>query len=99
MSRKNVGSSLDDYLRDEGYFDEAQTQAIKEVIAWQLEKAMKEQRLTRAGMARLLKTSRTQIGRLLDPACDVTISSLQRAAALTGRRVRIDLVKSPKVRS
>jgi antitoxin HicB len=43
-------------------------------------------------MANLLKTSRTQVDRLLDPTADVTLSSLQRAAALVGRRLQIDLV-------
>ena len=45
-------------------------------------------------MATLLKTSRTQVDRLLDPKNDITLSSLQRAAAIVGRRVTIKLVSS-----
>ena len=92
MSDKHIGSGLDDFLQEEGLFEEAQAQAIKEVIAWQLDRAMKEKGISKARMAILLKTSRTQVNRLLDPANDITLSTLQRAAALVGRKVRIDLV-------
>ncbi len=92
MNAEHIGSSLDDFLLEEGLLEETQTQAIKEVIAWQLEQAMKERGISKARMAALLKTSRTQVTRLLDPESDVTLSSLQRAAALVGRKVRVDLV-------
>jgi hypothetical protein len=92
MSKKHMGSSIDDFLKEEGIFEEAQAEAVKEVVAWQLAEAMKKERISKAKMARLLKTSRTQIDRLLDPRNDVTLSSLQRAAAMVGRRVRIELV-------
>jgi hypothetical protein len=90
MSRKNMGSSIDSFLKEEGIFEEAQ--AIKEVVAWQLAEAMKKQKISKNKMAVLLKTSRTQIDRLLDPKNDITLGSLQRAAAMVGRRVSIELV-------
>jgi antitoxin HicB len=62
------------------------------VVAWQLAEAMKARSLTKARMAALLKTSRSQLDRLLDPKNDVTLSSLQRAAAIVGRKLRIELV-------
>jgi hypothetical protein len=89
MSKKHMGSSIDDFLKGEGIFAEAQTRAIKEVVAWQLAQAMKK--ISKSRMAALLKTSRTQVDRLLDPKNDITLSSLQRAAALIGRRVTIEL--------
>jgi hypothetical protein len=92
MSKKHMGSSIDDFLREEGIFEEVQAQAIKEVVAWQLAEAMKKKRISKARMAVLLKTSRTQVDRLLDPKNDITLSSLQRAAAMVGRRVVIELV-------
>jgi len=92
MSKKHLGSSIDDFLKEEGIFAEAQAQAIKEVVAWQLAQAMKKRKLTKTRMAALLKTSRTQVDRLLDPKNDITLSSLQRAAAMVGRRVVIELV-------
>jgi hypothetical protein len=88
-----MGSSIDDFLKDEGIFEEAQAQAIKEVVAWQLAEAMKKKKkISKNKMAALLKTSRSQVDRLLDPKNDITLSSLQRAAAMVGRRVSIELV-------
>ncbi len=92
VSKKNMGSSIDDFLRKENIFEEAQAQAVKEVVAWQLAKAMRKKRISKARMAVLLKTSRSQVDRILDPKCDITLSSLQRAAALVGQRVVIELV-------
>jgi len=92
MSKKHIGSRLDDFLKEEGIYEEAQVKAIKEVVAWQLAEAMKKKKISKARMASLLKTSRTQVDRLLDPENDITLSSLQRAAAIVGRRVSIDLV-------
>ncbi len=92
MSKKHLGSSIDDFLDQEGVLEEAQTQAIKEVVAWQLAQAMKRKKISKSRMATLLKTSRSQVDRLLDPRNDITLSSLQRAAAMVGRRVSIQLL-------
>jgi len=92
MSKKHMGSSVDDFLKEEGIFEEAQAQAVKEVVAWQLAEAMKKKRISKNRMAALLKTSRTQVDRLLSAKDDITLSSLQRAAAMVGRRVTIELV-------
>ena len=92
MSKKHMGSSIDAYLQEEGIFEEAQAQAIKEVVAWQLAEAMKKKKISKSKMALLLKTSRTQVDRLLDPKNDITLGSLQRAAAIVGRRVNIELM-------
>jgi len=92
MSKKHMGSGIDDFLKEEGIFEEAEAQAVKEVIAWQLAEAMKKQKISKNRMAALLKTSRTQVDRLLDPKNDITLSSLQRAAMVVGRRVSIQLV-------
>lgn len=92
MTRKHMGSSIDDFLKEEGIFEETQAQAIKEVVAWQLAKAMKKKKISKARMAALLKTSRSQVDRILDPKRDITLGSLQRAAALVGQRVVIELV-------
>jgi predicted XRE-type DNA-binding protein len=92
LSKKNLGSSIDEFLKKEDIFEEAQAQAIKEVVAWQLAKAMKKKKISKARMAILLKTSRSQVDRILDPKRDITLSNLQRAAALVGQRVMIELV-------
>jgi len=92
MSEKNMGSSIDDFMKEEGIFEEAQAQAVKEVVAWQLAEAMRERKISKNKMAIMLKTSRTQVDRLLDPTSDITLASLQRAAGMVGRRVLVELV-------
>ncbi len=92
MSKRHHGSSLDSFLAEEGRFEETQALAIKEVVVWQLIAAMEKEDMSKSRLAVLLKTSRSQVDRLLDPARDVTLSTLQRAAALVGRKVQIELV-------
>ncbi len=82
MNRKNIGTRIDDFLNEEGIFDEAQAQAVKEVVSWQLASAMKKKKISKNRMATLLRTSRTQVDRLLNAKDDITLSSLQRAAAM-----------------
>jgi antitoxin HicB len=77
-----MGSSIDDFLKEEGIFEEAQAQAVKEVVAWQLDEAMRKRKISKNKMATLLKSSRTQVDRLLNPRSDITLGSLQRAAAM-----------------
>jgi predicted XRE-type DNA-binding protein len=87
------GSTLDSFLEEEGTLAEFQAKAIKEVIAWQLVEAMQARKLSKNRLAAMMKTSRTQINRLLDPEDgNVTIETLQRAAAVVGRRVELQLV-------
>ncbi|MGH7813743.1 MAG: Fis family transcriptional regulator [Candidatus Binataceae bacterium] len=86
------GSTLDDFLKEEGIYEEATAAAIKRVIAWQLGQAMRKKKITKARMATLMHTSRAQIDRILDPEKgNVTIETLQRAASLVGRRLRLEL--------
>ena len=94
MSAQNRGSTLDDFLREEGSFEESQALAIKEVVAWQLADAMQQQSLSKSRLAVLLGTSRSQVDRLLDPTRDVTLSTLQRAAALLGRKIPLQLFRA-----
>jgi predicted XRE-type DNA-binding protein len=90
---KHKGSSLDDFLAEEGVLEEFQSRAIKEVIAWQLQEAMKVQKLSKRRLAELMHTSRTQVDRVLDPnEGNVTLETLQRAAAIVGRRVQVALI-------
>jgi hypothetical protein len=92
IRKSRMGSSIDDFLKQEGIFEEAQAQAVKEVVAWQLDEAMKKRKISKNRMAALLKTSRTQVDRLLNPKSDITLSTLQRAATIVGRRVLIELI-------
>ena len=93
MSKKNIGSSFDSFLDEDGTLEETTEVAIKRVLAWQIEQAMKEKDLTKAEMARRMQTSRSQLDRLLDPRqANVKLHTMQRAAAVVGKRLRIDLV-------
>ena len=86
-------STLDDFLSEEGTLETFQAAAIKEVLAWQITEAMKAQNLSRKRLAERMGTSRSQISRLLDPKDgNVTLTTLQRAAEIVGRKVRLDLV-------
>jgi antitoxin HicB len=97
MTHPSIGSSFEDFLKEEGIYEEVQAQAVKEVLAWQIEQAIKTQGLTKAEMARRMQTSRVQLDRLLDPKnTSVTLHTLQRAAAILGKRVRLDLVEAAK---
>lgn len=86
-------STLDDFLKGQGKLEEFQAIAIKEVLAWQIAEAMKANKISRSDLATKMKTSRSQIGRLLDPkAGNVTLATLQRAARMVGRSLRLELV-------
>jgi hypothetical protein len=87
-----MGSSIDDFMKQEGIFEETQAQAVKEVVAWQLAEAMKRKKISKSRKAAMLKTSRSQVDRLLDSRDDITLLSLQRAAAMVGKRVSIELI-------
>jgi antitoxin HicB len=100
MKKKRVARSaeelttLDSFLKEEGKLEEFEAVAIKEVLAWQIGEAMKAQKLSRKRLAERMKTSRSQIGRLLNPKDgNVTIATLQRAARMVGRKLRFELVE------
>lgn len=89
----HIGSNLDDFLAEEGLLEEATEHAIKRVLAWQIEQEMQARKLTKAAMAKRMETSRAQLDRLLDPNnSSVTLHTLQRAAAVLGKRLRLELV-------
>lgn len=86
------GSTLDDFLEEEGVLEEFRAVAVKEVIAWQIQQAMKSKKLSKNRMAALMDTSRAQLDRLLDPKKgNVTLETLHRAAHVLGRELRIEL--------
>ncbi|HXA52591.1 MAG TPA: helix-turn-helix transcriptional regulator [Candidatus Acidoferrum sp.] len=93
MKKRNIGSTFDSFLREEGLYEEVSATAIKRVVARQVEAAMHQKKLTKAEMARRMHTSRAALDRLLDPENDaVTLSTLQKAAAVVGRELRLELV-------
>jgi DNA-binding Xre family transcriptional regulator len=92
VNSPHLGSSVDEFLKQEGIFEDAQALAIKEVVAWQLAVAMKSKKISKNKLAEILHTSRSQVDRLLDADDDITLSSLQRAAEALGRKLVIEIV-------
>lgn len=89
----HLGSAFDDFLEQEGILNEVTEVALKRVLAWQVEQAMKERGLTKSKMAKSMQTSRAALDRLLDPEYDsVTLRTLDKAARAVGKRIKIDLV-------
>jgi len=92
-SNPHHGSSLDDFLKEEGIYDEITNLVLKEKIAFDLKKGMAARKLSVNRMAKAMGTSRTQINRLLDPKNgNITLATLQKAARVVGRHVWVELV-------
>ena len=99
MTNKHLGSSLDEYLAEEGILVEATARAQKKILAWQIERAMKEQRISKRAMARRMRTSHAALLRLIDPEnTSVTLRTMQRAAAILGKQVRLELIDANQAR-
>jgi predicted XRE-type DNA-binding protein len=88
----HIGSTLEDFLREEGRLEAATATAVKRVLAWQIEERMKQDRISKTEMARRMPTSRSQLDRLLDPdKTTVQLNTLLEAAKALGRELRVEL--------
>ena len=91
----HTGSTFDSFLEEEHILKETEAIAVKRVLAWKIQKAMKEKNISKYAMAKQLRTSRSQVDRLLDPShVGVTIGTITRAAMVVGKRVQVDIVDS-----
>ncbi|MDY0322066.1 MAG: helix-turn-helix transcriptional regulator [Arcobacteraceae bacterium] len=91
--RKNMESDFDDFLKEDGIYDEVNNSAIKKVIAYQIEQEMKQQHITQTELAKRMQTSRTMIHKMLNPENNsLTLQSLQSVAAALGKRLNISFV-------
>lgn len=89
----HIGESFEGFLRDEGIYDEVTATAIKRTLALQIEHEMEAQKISKSEMARRMKTSTTQLGRLLDPNNDrIQLDTLVKAASAVGKNLSINLV-------
>lgn len=92
MTNPHIGSSFDDFLKEEGIFEEVTAAAIKEVLVWQIQESRQAQGLSKSELAKRMGTSRSQLDRLLDPAnSQVQLDTLQRAATALGRTLIVKL--------
>ena len=88
MKKKHLGSNFEDFLESQNMLEECRASAIKFKLAHELKKAMEQKNMTKAEMARRLKTSRTGIDRLLDPAnTSITLNTMAKVAHLLGKRI------------
>lgn len=95
MGKKNIGSSFDDFLKEEAMLEEATAVALKRVISWQISEAMKTQGLTKTELARRMHTSRAALNRLLDEdETSLTLTTLASAAAALGKKVNLLLASA-----
>jgi len=93
IKEKNIGSTLESFLKEEGNYEETQAVAIKRVISWQLQETMKKQHISKSEMARRMNTSRAHLDRLLDPENDkVQLDTLYKAASAVGKQLHLELV-------
>jgi antitoxin HicB len=91
-SNPYIGSSFDDFLREEGMLEEATAVAVKRVLAWELQKAMKHSQISKAELARRMRTSRAVVHRLLDAEdSSVTLATIVRATLALDKKVRLRL--------
>ena len=89
----HIGSSFDDFLKEEGTYPEVTAQSIKRVLAWQLLQAMEKQGISKRQMANALNTSRSQLDRILDPTyTKIQLDTVYKAASVLGRTVRLEIV-------
>jgi len=93
MKNKSIGSSFDDFLVEEGISGEVEAGAIKKIIAYQLQEAIKKEQLTKTALAIRLETSRAAVDRILDPENEsITLLTLKKAANVLGKKLRLELV-------
>lgn len=95
MTKENprIGSSFDEFLEEQGLLEECEHQALKEILADQVRRAMAENKITKTAMAQRMRTSRRQLDRLLNPEVpNVTLATLAKAARAVGRQLHVELV-------
>lgn len=92
MKKKHIGSSFDDFLKEESIFDHSSAVAVKRVIAWQIEQEMIKQNLTKTVMAKKMHTSRAALNRLLDESdTSLTLLTLTSAASALGKMIKFEM--------
>ncbi len=93
MKNKYIGSDFNDFLKEDGIYEQTSDIAIKRVIAYQLEQEMKNQKVTKTKMAKMMNTSRAVVDRLLNPDYNsLTLNTLEKAVNVLGKKLNIAIV-------
>lgn len=94
-NKSRLGGTFDDFLKEEGIYEEVKERAEKEILSWKLQEAMKEKKMSVSALARKMKTSRSAVNRILDPAnSSITLGTLRKTANALGKRWRFDLIEA-----
>jgi antitoxin HicB len=97
LNPAHLGSTLEDFLKDEGMFETVHVLAVKKGVAYKLLEIMRQQKLTKDALAKRMKTSRAALDRLLDPTNpSVTLSTLGKVACALGRTLRVEIIEAPR---
>ena len=90
--RTHRGSDFRDFLKEGGILEEVEERAMKQALALELARLLKESELTKTETAVRMKTSRAAEDRLLNASnTSVTLATLAKAARALGRTIRIEL--------
>ena len=90
MKSKHIGSSFDDFLQEEGLMAKAEATALKRVLAYQIRQEMELRHISKAALARMMKTSRSSVDRLLDPKnSSITLLTLENVAVALGKKLKL----------
>ncbi len=93
LGNPHIGESFDSFLKSDGLYEAVTSTAIKRALALEIEHEMAAQNISKSEMARRMKTSASQLGRLLDPDNDrVQLDTLVRAASAVGKSISVRLV-------
>ena len=92
IQKGRIGSSFDEFLKEEGIYEDVTAGAVKRLLTRQIMEAMTAGKISKSEMARRMKTSRSQLDRLLDPGnTKIQLDTLYKAARAVGRNVRLEL--------
>jgi hypothetical protein len=93
----HTGDSFDNFLKEEGIYEELQARALKRALAEQLDDAMQSGNLSKVNIAQRMATSRSQLDRVLDPSnLSIQLDTLVKAVSAVGRTVEIRLKRDTK---
>jgi len=86
-----IGQNFDDFMLEQGLYDEAKELAAKKLIVFELKQEMEAQKLSKTTLAKKMHTSRVAVDNILDPDYNTSIGTLERFAAVLGKTLRISL--------
>jgi antitoxin HicB len=93
INKKHVGQEFEDFLQEEGIYEQVQLNALKKTLAHQIKAMMEERGIPKTEMASRMNTSRSSLDRLLNEnSYNVTIGTISKAATVLGKRIELSLI-------